>query len=398
MLNSRAICWSLVLGVALVAQAPQEVLKRTPPPASTDGVARAGAGAYTLPSGERLVPARDPLAFRAMASAGAPAPSAPKITLGDSSAEAAKMALPGGAEAGQAGLRITPELRGQLEAKDAAQAAAQGGGDAAPDKVSQDLQRLMGGLERQKDEFLKGVAAAQNGPKVDGLDVDPEGAMILAKIDPKTGKVRRKASEIARDSGLCMIPSGTMLSVRTYTRVNTELGGTCIGVLEFDVWDAQMRSVAIPRGSRVLSAVQPVQGDAQGRAALIFRQIVDPNGDQIQLLVQEPATNSIGESGIGTSDGAILNRHLGEKFGYALAWGLLGGLTGRNSASPQSINATFSDMVRGNVASQFGNIGQNALQGGMNVKSTIEVPVNTSMRVILGNPIYVAPWKVVRPF
>lgn len=381
-------------GILFAQQAPEEVLKRTPPPAQTDGVARAGAGAYTLPNGERLVPARDPFAGGqgSAAMAQSQAPTARKVTLGGGVDDQAKLALPKGPEAGQAALRMTPELQAELDAQDAAQApVAKPATGSAPNP--------MDSLEKMKNDLVQAIQGNQTGArKNDGLDVDPEGALIQAQIDPRTGKPRRKASEIAKESGLVMIPAGTMLTIRSYTRVMTELGGTCIGILEYDVWDAQMRAIAIPRGSRVLGAIQSVQGEAQARAAIIFRQIVDPNGDQLQLLVPDPATNSIGMSGIGSSDGAIINRRLGQKFGYSLAWGMLGALVGRNSASPQSPGATFSDTLKSNVASQFGAVGQNELQAAMSIKATIEIPENTSMRVILGNPIYTPAWRVVRPF
>lgn len=394
-----------ILGVegsalALKAQTPpQGVVSRTPPPAATDGIPRDGAGGYTLPSGERLVPARDPFAGDTLGGAGAAlrVQAQPKITLGGGVDDQVRAVTPKGAESGQAALRMTPDIKAQLDAADAARAEqVQGPVQGVPFSGTTNP---MANLEKKQDELIRAIQSTQTGArKNDGLDVDPEGALIQAQIDPRTGKPRRKASEIAQASGLVMIPAGTMLSIRSYTRVMTELGGTCIGVLEYDVWDAQMKSVAIPRGSRVLGAIQTVQGDAQARAAIIFRQIVDPNGDQLQLLVPDPATNSIGMAGIGTPDGAIINRRLGQKFGYALMWGVLGGLTGKTAASPYSNGATFSDMVKTNVASQFGAIGQQEIQSGQAIKATIEIPENTSMRVILGNPIYTRAWKRIRPF
>lgn len=375
-----------LLALALVAQeaAPQEVLQKTPPPQATEGIVSYGAGGYRLPNGERLVPARDPLTSAVSAPASSavtnvsPAGPPKKITV-DGATQVAEQAIP---RNGVFGMRA-PTSSIPLNVNDSA---------------AGEYQAMVGDLNRQKEEFLAEVRKAKDGTRKDDLDVDPEGALIMAQIDPKTGKPRRRASEIAASSGLVMIPAGTMLYVRNYTRVQTELGGTCIGVLEYDVLDAQMRNVAIPKGSRILGAIQTVQAEEQSRAAIIFRQIVDPNGDQVQLMVTEGVTNSIGMAGIGSPDGAIINRRLGAKFGYALAWGLVSGLTGQSAQSPYSPGASFGDLIRTNVASQFGQVGQNALQQAMNIKSTIEIPENISMRVILGNPIYIRPWRVIRPY
>jgi type IV secretion system protein VirB10 len=228
----------------------------------------------------------------------------------------------------------------------------------------------------------------------DGLDVDPEGALIRAKLDPKTGRPRRPASQIAKESGLVMVPAGTIITLRTITRIQTELGGTCLAVIDSDVLSAQYDAVAIPKGSKVLGAVQGVAGQAQDRASVIFRQIVDLNGDQIQLLVPEPATDQIGAAGVSGD----VDHHWGTQFGAAFAWGIISGLAGSGSVPAANPSSNFGSVVQGNVSSSFGQVGQNYLSQAMNIKPTMEVAENTMMRVILGNPIYIRAWQVKRPF
>jgi type IV secretion system protein VirB10 len=179
-----------------------------------------------------------------------------------------------------------------------------------------------------------------------------------------------------------------VITVRTLTGIQTELGGTCLAVIDSPVLSAQYDAVAIPKGSKVLGAIQAVTGDAQDRAAVIFKQIVDLNGDQIQLLVPESATDAIGQAGV---TGRV-NNHFGKKFFGAFAWGLLAGMSGSGSQAPNSLGANFGDVVRNNVAGSFGQVGQSYLQQSMAIRPDIEVRPNTQMRIILGNPLYLRAW------
>jgi type IV secretory pathway VirB10-like protein len=255
------------------------------------------------------------------------------------------------------------------------------------DKKADEQKRIM-------EQFAANAASGGGGKASDGLTVDPELALIQAQINPRTGQPRQRASEIARSVGLAMVPAGTILHLRNVSRIETQLGGTCLAVLERDVWDAQMKAIVLPRGSKVLGVIQMVGGEAQNRAAVVFRQIVDPNGDQVQLLVEQPAMNGIGMTGI---EGSV-NHHFGVKWGSALAWGLVSGLAGNGAASPSSPGSNFGDVVRTNVASSFGQVGQSYLQQTTNIRSDIEVPENTSMKIVIGSPIYLRPWREIRPF
>ena len=362
------LVFALAAGGLVLAQAPPAgVLAATPPP-------QGGDGPIVLPDGTRLVSAADPF------NGAAPTPGQ-AVTIPD--------------DAGPVfGAQDAPGVATRI-IRQAAPAPAQ-----APAFDPFALQQQQ--LAQQGEEItsarksIQAIVDAQAAGKKreDGLDVDPEGALIRAKLDSKTGRPRRPASQIARESGLVMVPAGTIITLRTITRIQTELGGTCLAVIDSDVLSAQYDAVALPKGSKVLGAIQGIGGQSQDRASVIFRQIVDLNGDQIQLLVPEPATDQIGAAGVSGK----VNHHWGTQFGAAFAWGIISGLAGSGSVPAANPSSNFGSVVQGNVSSSFGQVGQTYLSQAMNIKPDIEVPENTMMRVILGNPIYIKAWQVKRPF
>lgn len=410
------LLWLFVAGAVLFGQAPQGVTQRTQPPGRPVGAANQP-GAVTLKDGTRLLPATTvappnslDLAWRAPAGNSQPqARKAPGSTGATSTQsqqsqaalaqELAKRATIGtnGGILGEAvaenplGGKVTNPRKGKSEKDEADEALRERNAllEAALEQQTKNAEKM-----GENAKAVADIAYGGGGKREEALAVDPELALIMAQINPRTGKPRQRASEIAREHGLAMVPAGTILHIRSITRVQTQLGGTAVGIVERDVWDANMRAVLIPRGSKALAVIQQVSNDAQDRAALVFRQLVDPNGDQIQLLVQEPATNAIGMSGI---EGNV-NRHFGVKFGGALAWGLLSGLAGTGSKTAANPGSNFGDVVQSNVAAQFGQVGQNFLQKAVDVRPDIEVPENTSMKVIVGSPIYLKPWREIRPF
>lgn len=428
-------CWAFLFllagGASLLAQAPKDITRKTPPPGSPVGKVLQP-GTVVLPDGTRLVPAGQP----ALGSGGQSVPRGNPNDLiwgaqkaPGQGAGPTYLMVPGSQDAvgkapaqlpGQVVKTPTVDLTDRTTIPDQGEVAVGAGAwgadqqaaigkipkkapkGSAPDPRDEALQAQAELMEQQRKEFAALISEMQGavnrigtqGGDKDALTVDPELALIQAQVNPRTGQPRQRASEIARNYGLAMIPAGTVLHLRNVTRVQTQLGGTCLAIVEQDVWDSQMRAIVLPRGTRALGLIQQVGGDAQSRAAIVFRQLVDPNGDQVQLMVQEPAANSIGMSGL---EGRV-NNHFGVKFGSALVWGLLSGLAGSGSNSPQAPGSNFGDVVQGNVAGSFGQVGQSYLQRMTDIKSDIEVAENTPMKVVLGGPIYLKPWREIRPF
>lgn len=435
-----ALLGLLVLWTGASAQAPQGIARKTPPPGQSVGLADQP-GSVTLPDGTRLVPASAPAAPSLWGgAASAPTGSANKEWYyQDSGPNGAgwyfypgrgpydlaygapkgfspvdpTMARAAPAQPAQGGavdlskrttldggdsIEFGPSEQGKLPTyftkKEPKKDGADSGEAAALKSYAELLDKKAEEQTRIMQQFAANAATSGGSKSSDGLTVDPELALIQASINPRTGQPRQRASEISRSVGLAMVPAGTILHLRNVSRVETQLGGTCLAILERDVWDAQMRAIVLPRGSKVLGAIQMVSGEAQDRAAIVFRQIVDPNGDQVPLLVEQPAMNGIGMTGI---EGSV-NHHFGVKFGSAFAWGLISGMAGSGASSPASPGSNFGDVVRTNVASSFGQVGQTYLQQTANIRSDIEVAENTSMKIVIGSPIYLKPWKEVRPF
>lgn len=230
-----------------------------------------------------------------------------------------------------------------------------------------------------------------------------EESLQSAIINPATKRPRRRASELAEEAGLALIPSGTAITLRNLTRINTQLGGTCVGVLDYDVKDAQLRNVGLQRGTRVIAQIEPVGGEGQDRASIVFRKFVDIEGDETEILVPAVATDRIGQTGV---PGRV-NRHWGIRVGGGLAFGLLNGLVsstaqvqqqGSVMGVPITAPMSFGDTVKTNVGQTFGNMGQSYLQNLINIKPDIEIPENSQMRIILTTPLYVRVVRKVRPW
>lgn len=403
---STALVLLLIPGLRAqdTSSAPPEILKKTPPPKS--GVAaEPNPGGWVLPDGRRLVAATPSAPTQPLTAAQAARLQAQlQVQLQSQDSELVEDVPTGGTS-------VPLEQRATVKS-DASFSVGRGGSAETPSRIivrdapkddgqtgKEDpaYKALHEQMERQNNALMELVRQGQNAgaaKKDDGLTVDPELALIQAQLNPRTGKPRKRASQIADESGLGMIPAGTMLVIRNYTGITTQNGGTVVAYLEFPIYDAQMRNLMLPRGCRVLGSIQAVQSDAQDRATIIFRQVVDPYGDQVQLLVPEPAADAIGMPGI---EGEV-RRHFGTKFGSALVWGLLSGLTGSGAKGINNASSSFTDVLQSNVASSFGTVGQSYLQSAQNIRPDILIQPNEQMRVILGGPIYLKPWKIIRPF
>ncbi len=249
------------------------------------------------------------------------------------------------------------------------------------------------------DSVLKRMSGGNASP----AQPTAEQALESTLINPTTKKPRRRASELAEEAGLALIPSGTAITIRNLTRINTQLGGTCVAIVDYDVKDAQMRNLGIQRGSKIIGQIATVDNEGQNRAAIVFSKIVDPEGDETEILVPATATDRIGQTGV---PGRV-NRHWGLRFGGAIAFGILNGLVsstaqvqqqGTMMGMPMQAPTSFGDTVKTNVGKTFGNMGQGYLQKVIEIKPEIEVPENSQMRIIITTPLYIRVVKKIRPW
>jgi type IV secretion system protein VirB10 len=346
---------------------PNKIAAATKAPVPGSAAPQSGAGSVTLPDGTRLVPATPGGPVGANTT-----PYSLSEGLGWRPKDVSADVTPGDA--------VNAQKAAMLDTSAGMPQGGPGGGMPSMDDILGSIADKMPGMPGQeKKKVVK--------PGEDGLEANVDPSKYLGV------QSRGKASDLAAANRLALVPAGTIITIRSYTRINTSLGGTCVAVIDHDVKDAQMTCVVIPRGSKLLGTIQAVGSVAQSRASVVFRQIVDPEGNQIQLLVPAPVVDRIGAGGVaGKVDG-----HWGMKVGVATAYAVIGGLAS-TSTSTNSSGMNFQSAVQNNISQQFGQMGTSALQEYMSLKPDIEVPENTALRIIVGGPIYAKPWRVLRPY
>ena len=144
-------------------------------------------------------------------------------------------------------------------------------------------------------------------------------APSLARVQP--GTETPVAGRPTDPDGWDRIYEGSFLEAVLVTQLSGEFPGPVLANVSVPFYSADRQRVLIPRGARVVGAVQAVSGADQERLAVAFHRIIWPDGRSVSL--EFNGLNPIGESALKDE----VNRHYFSMFAAAGAVGILSGLT-----------------------------------------------------------------------
>lgn len=266
---------------------------------------------------------------------------------------------------------------------------------AAESQTLQDIKSELRAQSESQQRFQDRVLT-QNEKREDALFGKRDATKTDAVADAEFAEASasRRASSIARQKGYSLVPALRTIRLRMRTASDTEqAGGKATAVVLDNVWDATHSSIAIPAGTLARLFIEGASGDTDTRIRLTITEFQLPGGDAIQLRVPDAATDEIGATG----PKASVDHRYGTRFFGAVGYAFMAAISASGARSAYSTNASFDDVLRSNLAGQFGQAGSSQFQTGMSAKPVMKLPEGRVVHMILGTNLYLVPWQRVRP-
>ena len=153
-------------------------------------------------------------------------------------------------------------------------------------------------------------------------------------------------------------------------------------MLTEDVYSHNRQKLLIPKGSRVLGEVRPVEQFGQERLAVVFHRIIMPDGFSLDL-DQFQGLNQIGETGLKDK----VNHHYLRLFGVSLAVGAIAGLA--QAGTRYGNDYSSADAYRQGVSRSVSASSMQILDRFLNVLPTFTIREGHRIKILLAGDLVV---------
>ena len=169
---------------------------------------------------------------------------------------------------------------------------------------------------------------------------------------------------------------GTIIECVLTNRLDGTFSGPVNCLVSYNVYSRDHNHLLIPRGSRVLGEVHPVETSGQQRLAVTFHRLIMPDGFSVNL-DQFHGLDQVGETGLRDH----VNHHYLQIFGASIAIGMIGGLAQSNTQYGASTSAT--DAYRQGVASSLSQSSLHILDRFLNILPTFTIREGQRIKIYL---------------
>ncbi len=169
---------------------------------------------------------------------------------------------------------------------------------------------------------------------------------------------------------------GTIIECVLTNRLDGTFSGPVNCLVSYDVYSRDHNHLLIPRGSRVLGEVHPVETSGQQRLAVTFHRLIMPDGFSVNL-DQFHGLDQVGETGLRDQ----VNHHYLQIFGASIAIGMIAGLAQSNTQYGTSTSAT--DAYRQGVASSLSQSSLHILDRFLNILPTFTIREGQRIKIYL---------------
>lgn len=173
---------------------------------------------------------------------------------------------------------------------------------------------------------------------------------------------------------------GTLIETVLINRLDGTFSGPVNCLVSYDVYSHDHNHVLIPRGSRVLGEVRPVQTSADQRLAVTFHRLIMPDGFSVNL-DQFHGLDQVGETGLRDR----VNRHYLQMFGASIAIGMIAGLSEANEQYGAQYSAA--DAYRQGVATSLSQSSLHILDHFLNVLPTFTIREGQRIKIYLAEDL-----------
>jgi type IV secretory pathway VirB10-like protein len=202
----------------------------------------------------------------------------------------------------------------------------------------------------------------------------------------------------------CTVMTGSVIPAVLVSGIDSDLPGPILAQVSENVFDsATGQRLLIPQGSRLIGSYQSAAGYGQQRVAIAWLRLIFPDTSSMQL-PQMPGADQSGTSGFTDQ----VNNHYLATFGTAAVTSLIsagqavgqmaafggGGTYGPYGFYQPNQWATAGETAGSTASGQFGGVGQQMMEHGMNRPPTIEIRPGYEFNVMVTEDlVFPGPYK-----
>jgi type IV secretion system protein TrbI len=173
---------------------------------------------------------------------------------------------------------------------------------------------------------------------------------------------------------------GTIIETVLTNGLDATFSGPVNCMVSNDVYSHDHNHVLIPKGSRLLGQVHPVESEGQSRIAVSFHRLIMPDGYSFNL-DQFHGLSQVGETGLRDK----VNHHYVQIFGASIAIGMIAGLAQTNTQYGPQISAT--DAYRQGVSNSLSQSSMHILDRFLNILPTFTIREGQRIKVYIAEDI-----------
>jgi type IV secretion system protein VirB10 len=176
------------------------------------------------------------------------------------------------------------------------------------------------------------------------------------------------------------ILEGTVLETVLTNRLAGSFSGPLNCMLTTDVYSHDRQHLLIPRGSRILGEVKPVNSLGQQRLAVMFHRVIMPDGYSVSL-DQFHGLSQIGETGLRDQ----VNHHYLQIFGVSIAIGAIAGLAQANTQYGLTISSA--EAYRQGFTTSLSESALRILDRFLNILPTLTIREGNRAKIVLSSDL-----------
>ncbi len=201
----------------------------------------------------------------------------------------------------------------------------------------------------------------------------------------------------------CTVMAGGVIPAVLVSGINSDLPGPILAQVSQNVYDtASGHSLLIPQGSRLIGSYHSSASYWQSRVQISWDRLIFPNTSSMDI-PSMPGTDQAGYAGFRDE----VNNHYGRTFGTAALMSLIsagqavgqmaafgGGTYGPLGYYQQNQWAMAGQTAGSSASSQFGSVGQRAIEQGMSSGPTLEIRQGYEFNVMVTEDLaFQGPYK-----
>lgn len=183
-----------------------------------------------------------------------------------------------------------------------------------------------------------------------------------------------------------VLQAGAVIPAALVTGIRSDLPGQIVGQVTENIYDSVAgRFLLIPQGSRLIGAYDSQVAFGQNRVLLAWTRLILPNGRSL-VLEKLPAGDAQGYAGLRDR----VDRRWGSLFGMAALSTVLGvgAELGEHDDESDILRA-----LRQGAAGTFNQVGQQAVERGLNVQPTLTIRPGSPVRVMVTRDLVLEPYR-----